>query len=169
MCGAALFAVEDPDALVLTANPLNAVERQHGRVSCQTGPHGRALVLVRPRQNALKAGPIGLLTQIGSDRLPAGDDQRIRIPFCRLFPKLLNVEVKAANSALTGGLSLHLGQRVKCYVDQDVLRSCLEQREKLMLGSAHGTIGHVVDQTNVQIGAARFFECVQLHTRPVET
>ena len=116
----------------------------------------------------MKAGPVGLLAQIGGERLAAGDDQPVRILLRRLLPKLLNAEVKAAHAALAGGLPLHLGQSVEREVDQHVPRSRLKQREKLMLGCAHGRIGHVVDQADVQKSAARLFERARLHTRPVE-
>ena len=126
-----LLAGEDPEVLVLTAHALNAVERQHSRVSRQTRPHCRTRVLLRPRQNACKAGPVGLLAQIGGERLAAGDDQPVRVLLWRLVPKLLNAEVKAAHAALAGGLPLHLGQGVERDVDRHVPRGLIEQREKL--------------------------------------
>ena len=125
-------------------------------------------MLLRPRQNACKAGPVGLLAQIGGERLAAGDDQPVRVLLWRLVPKLLNAEVKAAHAALAGGLPLHLGQGVERDVDRHVPRGLIEQREKLPLGCGHGRIGHVVDQPDVQNSAASRFERARLHARPVE-
>jgi hypothetical protein len=87
------LASEDPEVFVLTAHALNAVERQHSRVTRQTRPHCRTRVRLRPSQNAFKAGPVGLLAQIGGERLSAGDDQPVRTLLWRLLPKLLNAKV----------------------------------------------------------------------------
>ena len=154
--------------LVLTSHALDPVQRQHSRVSSQTGPHRRTVVLLRPRQNAFKAGPVGLLAQIRGERLAAGDDQPVRTLLRRLLPKLLNAKVKAAHAALAEGRPLHLGQSKERQVDQHVPRSGLEQPEKLKLGCAHGCIGHVVDQADPQKSAALLFESAFLDTRPVQ-
>ena len=120
------LAGEDPEVLVLTAHSLDAVERQHDRVSRQTRPHCRTRVLLRPRQNAFKAGPVGLPAQVGGERLAAGDDQPVRILLGRLLPKLLNARVKSAHAALARRLPLDLGQSVESEVDKHVPRSRLE-------------------------------------------
>ena len=152
-----LLTSEDPEVFVLTAHTFNTVERQHSRVSRQTRPHCRARVLLRPRHNALQARPVGLLAQIGGERLAASS---INPSGCRSggCPKLLDARVKAVHAALAKGLPFHLGQSVEREVDQHVPRGRLEQREKLLLGRAHGGIAHVVDQADVQQGAVRLFE-----------
>ena len=124
--------------------------RQHSRVSSQTRPHCRTLVLLRPRQNASKAGPEGLVAQIDGDRLAAGDDQPVRTLLWRLLTKVINAKVIAVHATLTKRSSFHLGQGIKREVDQYISGSRLKQPEKLKLDCAHGCIAHIVDQADVQ-------------------
>src|SRR5579862_8771581 len=144
-------AIEQAETLVVETAAADAIDVQNRGVRGQAGPDGGARIFLGPLDDAGERSPVGLIGEIGGLRFVAGDDQRVELA----VPEVLDAGVKAIEMTAAGFGPWNVGQGVEGHADGYVLGGGIEQREELALGRLERSIGHVIDDADLDTVGGR--------------